>query len=468
MSLVFYDTETTGVSTAFDQILQFAAIRTDSSLNELERFEVRCRLDRYVVPSPGALRVTGLTMEQLLDPALPSHYEMMRRIDEQLSAWSPSTFVGYNSLQFDEHLMRHAFYRTLHPLYLTNSNGNSRSDVMKMVQAVSLFAPDLFTLPIGDKGHPVFKLDRVAPANGFDHSMAHDALADVEATIFLSRLISERAPEIWSAFMQFSQKAAVVDYISNEPMFCLADFYYGRPYSWLVTMVGVNATVGTEYYVYDLGVAPESLLTLKDEQLATRLGRPPKPVRSLKVNASPIMASPDAAPTGTSGADLDPAELARRAELLRSDAAFRARLVNAIQRTKPERESSTYVEERIYDGFTTPADQKLLVKFHTAAWQDRTTIVTTLADARLRELGTRLIHHERPDVLSPDVRSALDKAMAQRVVSTDSGVPWLTIPKALDELAPMLKNARGDELARLEECHSYLIEREAAANELAG
>jgi exodeoxyribonuclease-1 len=58
MPLVFYDTETTGTNTAFDQLLQFAAILTDDDLNELDRFEVRCRLMPHVVPSPGALTAT--------------------------------------------------------------------------------------------------------------------------------------------------------------------------------------------------------------------------------------------------------------------------------------------------------------------------------------------------------------------------------------------------------------------------
>ena len=40
MSFVFYDTETTGTKTAFDQILQFGAIRTDHELRELDRFEI--------------------------------------------------------------------------------------------------------------------------------------------------------------------------------------------------------------------------------------------------------------------------------------------------------------------------------------------------------------------------------------------------------------------------------------------
>jgi exodeoxyribonuclease-1 len=78
MNFVFYDTETTGTDTTFGQILQFAAILTDADLNELERFETRCRLLPYVVPAPGALLTTRVTTAMLTDSNLPSHYEMMR------------------------------------------------------------------------------------------------------------------------------------------------------------------------------------------------------------------------------------------------------------------------------------------------------------------------------------------------------------------------------------------------------
>ena len=68
MSFVFYDTETTGTNTAFDQIVQFGAVRTNHELRELNRFEIRCRLLPYVAPSPCAMRVTGTTVDQLVDP----------------------------------------------------------------------------------------------------------------------------------------------------------------------------------------------------------------------------------------------------------------------------------------------------------------------------------------------------------------------------------------------------------------
>ena len=48
---VFYDFETTGISPAFDQPLQFAAIITDDALNELDRIDIRCQLAPHILPS---------------------------------------------------------------------------------------------------------------------------------------------------------------------------------------------------------------------------------------------------------------------------------------------------------------------------------------------------------------------------------------------------------------------------------
>ena len=110
MPYVFYDTETTGTETTFDQILQFAAIRTDDDLNELERFNTRCRLLPHIIPSPIALCVNHVTPAMLTDSALPSHYAMIREIRDTLLAWSPATFIGFNSLSFDENLLRQALF----------------------------------------------------------------------------------------------------------------------------------------------------------------------------------------------------------------------------------------------------------------------------------------------------------------------------------------------------------------------
>ena len=197
--------------------------------------------------------------------------------------------------------MRQAYYQTLHPPYLTNTNGNSRSDVLRMVQAASIYSPNCLTVPINDKGRPTFRLDQIAPANGFDHKNAHDALADVEATIHMCRVLSERAPEIWSTFMRFSQKAAVVDYIASEEIFCLSEFYFGKHFSWLLTTLGQNKKNSSEYYLFNLEIDPNELMSLTDEQLSDRLEVLPKPLRRIRCNAAPILMAADDAPALTPG-----------------------------------------------------------------------------------------------------------------------------------------------------------------------
>ena len=52
---LFYDIETTGLSKVFDQVLHFAAIRTDMNLREIERYEIKIKLNSDVIPSPAAM-----------------------------------------------------------------------------------------------------------------------------------------------------------------------------------------------------------------------------------------------------------------------------------------------------------------------------------------------------------------------------------------------------------------------------
>jgi exodeoxyribonuclease-1 len=463
MALVFYDTETTGTDTSFDQILQFAAIQTDEDLKEIDRFEMRCRLLPHVVPSPDAMKVNGVRLSQLIDPKCPSHYEMVRAIRAKLLSWCPALFVGWNSIKFDEGLLRQAFYMTLHKPYLTNSDGNSRSDVMRIVQACSLHSPDALTFPTDENGQIIFKLDQVAPENGFKHDRAHDAMGDVEATIFLCRLLMAKAPDVWSAFMRFSKKAAVVDYIGGEPVFCLSDFYFGKPYSFLVTSIGRNQENNNEWYVYNLEIEPESLMLLAESELAARLAEQPKPVRRLKSNAAPMLFAAGDAPSICKALECGLEEVERRAALLQSDTAFRKRLISAFESRKEEYPPSPHVEKQIYDGFPEESDEKLMDEFHKTAWPKRYAIVQKFQDPRLKEIGTWLIHLERPDVLNKVVSREFDLATAKRLLGHGEDIPWLTLPQALKELEGMLENSSGAELELLRQHHRYLKNRHEQA-----
>jgi len=463
MSLVFYDTETTGTETSFDQILQFAAIQTDEKLNEIDRTEIRCRLLPHIVPAPGAMSVTGVKVSQLTDPSYPSHYEMVHGIYEKLLSWSPALFIGWNSIKFDEDLVRQALYKTLHNPYLTNSGGNSRSDVMRIAQACSLFAPDALKFPTDGNCEMVFKLDQIAPVNGFKHDRAHDAMGDVEATIFLCRLLMKRAPLVWSSFMRFSTKAAVVAYITDERVFCMSDFYFGKPYSYLVTTIGQNQENKAEWYVYDLSVKPESLLSLPEAHLASRLAQSPKPVRKVKSNAAPMIFPAEDAPEICNGRECGLKELERRAVMVQADTALGQRLISALESQKEEYPPSPHIEKQIYDGFFEKPDENLMNEFHEAEWPKRYAIVEKFKDPRLKAIGRQLIHLERPDLLDKAICREYDLATAKRLLGQGEDISWLTLPQALRDLEGMLDDASGAELELLREHEQYLRKRQKQA-----
>ena len=457
MPYVFYDTETTGIETAFDQILQFAAIRTDDDLNELDRFNIRCRLLPHIVPSPGALNFTHVTPAMLTDPALPSHYEMVRCIRDKLLEWSPATFVGFNSFKFDENLLRQALFQTLHPAYLTNTNGNARSDVLRVAHATSIYAPHAVVVPTDDRGRQSFRLDHLAPANGYNHDEAHEAMADVLATIFLARLIRDRAPDIWLAMDRATTKNTVKEYATTESIFSLSEHYFGRAYSWLVTLCGENPEYHGQLAVFDLNFDPDDYCLLSAEDLVGVLKTSPKAIRTLRTNSQPIMMPADAAPNGTRALRISSDELRRRVDVIRGDPAFQARIEQAQALRFAAKEPSAHVEQRIYEGFPNAADEVLMEQFHQATWRDRASLAAQIEDPRICEFARRLIYFEHSDMLPSAQSAELSAWIADRVLADDESVPWMTVRKALREVDNLLQHASGEEADQIREVKDFLF-----------
>ena len=136
MNYVFYDFETTGLDTKFSQPIQIAAIAVDENFNIIdEPINVRCKLKDGVIPNPSALLVQKVPIKLLKDEQ--SFYSMMDFIYQKFTSWGPATFIGYNSIRFDEEILRSSFFQSLYDPYLTNTNNNSRTDLFKIVLGLS-------------------------------------------------------------------------------------------------------------------------------------------------------------------------------------------------------------------------------------------------------------------------------------------------------------------------------------------
>lgn len=456
MSFVFYDTETTGLATDFDQILQFAAIRTDADLNETGRIEIRSRLRPHVIPHPGALRVNGMTIGEITANGLPSHYEMMREVRSTLLEWSPAIFVGYNSLNFDEHLLRQALFQTLHPPYLSNTNGNCRADVMHLLQEASVFEPSGIEIPKDAYGSAIFRLEDVARRNGFSGHIAHNALEDVLATIHLARCIRDNAPDCWNRFVRFSKKASVSAFIEGEDAFLLTEFYFNRPYHYIVAVFGKDPSQDNVSLGLDLRVNIDWLTSLSTPQLLEFVGQSPKRVRRIRTNAAPMIASLEDVPDAVKGG-LSDSEIINRATRFKADKALHSRLVAATMEARAKREVSPFIEERLYDTFISRDDERRMELFHSVDWAARVQIVESLGDDRLRYFGRRLIHEYSPLLLSPALRTEIDYAIRSRLLAHE--VPdgkWTSIPVAARMTEELLRTASGRAYEQLSEYRGYL------------
>ena len=449
MGYVFYDTETTGVETSFDQILQFGAIYTDDDLNEVERLDLRCQLLPNVVPHPKALIITGVGPETFLNEELPSHYEMVETIRSKLIEWSPSLILGYNSIDFDEVLVRQALYKTLHDPYLTNTLGNLRADVLSLVRAANSLAPGVLEVPLNEKGRPTFKLDQLAPANGFEHTNAHEALSDVEATIFMARKIKESLPHIWESAKQTASRKLATEMITETPCFVQSVTYFGTPYNYVMTFAGNNPKIPYQVTGFDLDNNPEYYLDADVDGLIDAITKQPKAIRKIRSNASPVILAADDILEffETTAESLETYK--ERAGALVGNHAFQSRVGDALARISDDaaegREESPYIEEQIYSGFLTPQDKARLVEFRKSNWESRLTIVNSLADPRYRELGIRVIYCERPEILEEVDRNRMDNWVKQQIFNPDPKVPWTTLNKARLELEEISKMASSEQ-----------------------
>ena len=390
--------------------------------------------------------------------SLPSHYDMVRAIRQRLLSWSPSIFLGYNSIRFDEEMLRHALFQTLHPAYLTSNHNNSRADVWGLVMAAAAVSPACLNVPTGPEGRANFRLEQLALANGVAQEQAHNALSDVIATLELCRLVHRRSPELWQRFVRFSKKATVADFVEAEDGFMLTEFFANQAYHAPVVCIGRDLDQANGRFCLNLSGDVDGLATMTDEELRAELARKPCPVRRLRTNAAPTLtALYDAPEMMLAGVDIDVIEA--RARRVKDDPALCSRLVSAYTSTREPRTPSQHAEERLYDGFPGPQNEARMVAFHEADWRDRLSIVQEFDDERLRLFGLRLLYFEARSVLPEALRVELERTLSGRLVDSDAG--GLTLEQAVREIDETPSDGASDAGGLLADYRTYLVGRMA-------
>jgi len=469
-NFVFYDFETSSSNKSWGQIIQVGAILTNDNLEELDRYEARCRLSPSIIPEAMALIVNKSTPKMLKSANL-SHYEMIRQFVDTLKRWGKATYIGYNSIDFDEEFLRNTLFQTLEYPYLTNSNGNNRGDLLNLARAANLYYPNTLKNSISSKGNAVYKLDKMAPLNAITHGDAHSAIGDVVATLGIAKIISKKAPSVWKASHLTTNKDLTLEVIKKELYFCTNEYFYGKSRPYVQAFVCQHPKYQWPK-CFDLKHDPNIYLDMPAAELKVAMGKNPKFLRTVRHNKHPIIMNP------SYGNELDEykmlgfEKLTARAKLIKENKKFAEKISLILQDEAEEKEQmksqeDIYEEESIYTKFTSTEDNKMMPEFHKVEWDKKLSVLGKFKDERLHYFGRRLIYEEKPEILPKAEYNEIQRTIAKRLLSSNSE-KWNTIPRTYSEIDTLRekfeREGQPERLVILDDINAYVEEMEKFYN----
>ncbi len=303
-TLFWHDYETFGRVPRRDRPAQFAGVRTDLDLQEIEEPVMwHCQPAADYLPDPESVLLTGILPQHAMQHGLPEH-AFAAAIEREL-ARDGTIGVGYNSIRFDDEVTRHLFWRCLIDPYAREwQNGCSRWDLMDVVRCTWALRPAGIQWPTYREGElagrPSFRLEDLTAANGLGHEAAHDALSDVRATLALARLVKRMQPKLWDFCLKLRKKDAVAAEMGvARPFVHLSGRYpVERGCLAIVWPLGPHPANKNEVIVWDLAQDPRQLAGLDAATVQRRLftrqdelpaGEQRLPIKTIHVNKSPIV-----------------------------------------------------------------------------------------------------------------------------------------------------------------------------------
>lgn len=409
----WFDYETWGVNPATDRPSQFAGVRTDKDFNIIgEPLVIYCQPPSDYLPSPEAALITRITPQRTVQKGLPEP-EFIRRIHQELSVPN-TTSLGYNSIRFDDEVTRYTLYRNfIDPYAWSWKNGNSRWDLLDVMRTCYALRPDGINWPTDDEGRPSFKLEKLSVANGIEHENAHDAMADVIATIELAKKLKAAQPKLFDYLYSMRNKRKLnelIDIVNMTPLVHVSGMLglECSNTSWMVPLAwhpdNQNAAI-----MVNLAMDPEPLFQLNSEQLRERLytrrdelaaDELPVPVKLVHINKCPILA-----PAKTLTAEnaerigIDREQCLKNLNRLKQHPEIREKLIEmySVEREYPQ---DSDVDTQLYSNFFSPADRASMDIILETRPENLTALDISFNDSRIEPLLFRYRARNFPHTLS--------------------------------------------------------------------
>jgi exodeoxyribonuclease I len=432
-SFLFYDLETFGADPRRSRIAQFAAIRTDTDLNQIDEpisFFVRPADD--LLPSPVATLITGITPQQALRDGV-SEAEAFARIFDEMARPETCT-LGYNSLRFDDEFIRHGLFRNFYDAYEREwRSGNCRWDLLDVLRLAHALRPDGITWPQREDGATSFRLEHLAIANDVRSGDAHEALSDVRALIGIARKLREAQPKLWDYALRLRDKryaAQLLDVVGMQPALHVSQRYpAARLCAAAVLPLTRHPVIDSRVIVFDLDGDPDALLALDAEDIADRLYTPAAdlpegeariPLKEVHLNRCPaLIAWSHLREEDFARLDIDRAATEQRADRLRAVGPAIAEKVRRVYATERARTKAD-VDAGLYDGFIGDGDKRRCAEVRSTPPHLLGARAFGFADPRLGELLFRYRARNWPHTLTHAEHQRWDDYRRQRLLSESS------------------------------------------------
>ncbi len=434
----WYDYETFGLSPRVQRIAQFAGIRTDENLNILDEHMFYCKPTHDCLPAPEACAVTGITPQLCEQKGLIEH-EFIKKINKEFTV--PQTcIVGYNSIAFDDEFTRHTLFRNfLDPYAWHWQNGNTRWDILNVARfCYAHKEQESLEWVKNENNRPIFKLDRLAPANAIDHANAHDAMADVRATIGIAKIIQETQPIFFNYALSLNAKKEVSRQVKIlHPMLLTSStFGYKCSFTRMVTALCYHPDYPDRAIVFNLEQDPEIILELESNELKTlvftKKADLPKGVDKLELNElifnkSPMFVcspKPDnfkLSPLLIEKLQVDMDKCMKNLSYIQNNQKQIEKIVQSIYKKDPERAMSNDIDQSLYDNFVSNKDRKICNHIQSLSSNEIGLLNPNFEDRRLLKLFLNFKARNYPELLSEDEQEEWFEIVQSRVQNGENG-----------------------------------------------
>jgi exodeoxyribonuclease-1 len=476
-SFLFYDLETFGADPRRSRIAQFAAIRTDAELNEIEEplgFFVKPADD--LLPSPVATLITGIAPQDALRDGV-NEAAAFARINDEMSRPGTCT-AGYNSLRFDDEFVRFGLYRDFYDPYEREwRGGNSRWDLLDALRLMHALRPDgIAWRPREDGGGTSFRLEHLAEDNGLRVGDAHEALSDVRATVGLARLFRNAQPRLWEYTLKLRDKrfaGSLLDPVAMRPLLHVSQRYpASRMSAAPVLPLARHPRIDGRMIVFDLASEPDALLDLDADTIAARMylrreqlgeGEERVALKEVHLNKCPALVAWDHLRVADfERLGIDPGEIESRATRLRAAGPALAEKLRMVYAAEREYERPD-VDAALYDGFIGDGDRRLFPQVRSTPPEALGLAKFAFRDPRLPELLFRYRARNWPDTVTSGERGRWNDYRRERLLA-ESGMSESTLPAFFAEIETLRGEHAGDaaKLALLERLESWGREIEAS------